>query len=146
MDSSFPPGHGVNDAITKHMFRGKFTKVELPTIDDIVAGIRRAKLRFPGQKLLGYKLDLSKYITTCPRDWPVQCIKWKGKIYMDSVWSLGLRSAVQAAQRTSSAVKWIFQEETLEDRIRLIREALGIPDSYTDNQILDWVEKDEIWN
>ena len=30
-------------------------------IEDIVAGIRRTKKRFPGQKLLGYKLDLSKY-------------------------------------------------------------------------------------
>jgi hypothetical protein len=98
---------------------------------------------------LGYKLDLSKYyrfITTCPRDWPVQCIKWKGNIYMDTVWSFGLRSAVQAAQRTSTAVKWIFQEETLSDRIPLIREELGIPDCYTDGQILDWVDKDELWN
>ena len=116
VDSSFPPGHGVNDSIPKNIYRDKYLKVELPTVDDIVAGIRRVKLRFPGQKLLGYKLDLSKYyryITTCPRDWPVQCIKWKGNIYMDTVWSFGLRSAVQAAQRTSSAVNWIFKKETM---------------------------------
>lgn len=149
VDSSFPPGHGVNNTIPKNLYRNKFTKVELPTTDDIVAGIRRAKARFPGQRLLGYKLDLSKYyrfLTTCPRDWPVQCIKWKGQVYMDTVWSFGLRSAVQAAQRTSSAIKWIFQEETLCDRIPIIRENLGIPDTYSDEQILQWMDREEIWN
>ena len=60
VDSSFPHGHGVNDSIPKNMYRDKYNKVELPTINDIVAGIRRAKQRFPGHKLLGYKLDLSK--------------------------------------------------------------------------------------
>ena len=65
---------------------------------------------------------------------------------MDTVWSFGLRSAVQAAQRTSTAVRWIFQEETLLDRIPIIREKLGLPDSYTDEHIVDWMDKEEIWN
>ena len=45
----------MNDAIPKNMYRDKYMKVELLTGDDIVAGIRRVKLRFPGYKLLGYK-------------------------------------------------------------------------------------------
>ena len=149
VDSSFPPGHGVNDSIPKNMYRDKYIKVNLPTVEDIVAGIRRAKLRFPGHKLLGYKLDLSKYyrfLTTCPRDWQVQCIRWKGKVYMDTVWSFGLRSAVQAAQRTSSAVKWMFQNENISDLCPVIREHLCLPDSFTDDKIMAWMENEEIWN
>ena len=65
---------------------------------------------------------------------------------MDTVWSFGLRSAVHAAQRTSSAVKWIFKKETMFDRILLIREHLCIPDSYKDDQIMEWIEQEELWN
>ena len=102
-----------------------------------MAGIRRAKLRFPGQKLLGYKLDL-RFLTTCPRDWPVRCIRWKGNVYMDTVWSFGLRSALQAAQRTSSAIKWIFWNENISDLCPVQRENLCLPDSFTpSNHCLD---------
>ena len=149
VDSSFPLGNGVNDSIPKNIYRDQYRKVELPTIDDIVAGIRRAKNRFPGHKLLGYKLDLSKYyryITTCPRDWPVQCIKWRGNVYMDTVWSFGLRSAVQAAQRTSSAVKWIFRNEGLADIIDFVRELFSLSDIVTNEQIFEWIGEEEIWN
>ena len=65
---------------------------------------------------------------------------------MDTVWSFGMWSAVQAAQRTSWAVNWVFKKETLYGRIPLIREHLFIPGSYTDNQIMDWIEQEELWN
>ena len=35
------------------MYRDKYMKVELPTVDDIVAGVRRVKLRFPWAKAVG---------------------------------------------------------------------------------------------
>ena len=65
---------------------------------------------------------------------------------MDTVWSFGLRSAVQAAQRTSSAVKWMFQQEIVPDLIPLVRSNLELPDSYTDEQIRDWLDTEELWN
>ena len=49
VDSSFPPGHGVNDAIPKNLYRGNYVKVKLPTVEDIVSGIRRVKKQYPGR-------------------------------------------------------------------------------------------------
>ena len=71
VDSSFPPGHGVNDAIPKNIYRGEYVKIKLPTVPDIVDGIRRTKCKYPGKKVKGFKCDLSRYyrfIPTCPRD------------------------------------------------------------------------------
>ena len=48
VDSSYPPGLGINDAIPKNFYRGKYMKVSLPTTNDIVNGIRRVKARYPG--------------------------------------------------------------------------------------------------
>ena len=135
-------------ASPKNIYRNHFIQVKLPTVEDIVEGIRRAKLCYPGQKLVGYKLDLSKYyrfLPTCPRDWPVQCIKWKNQVYMDTSWSFGLRSAVQAAQRTSSAVRWMFREN-VSDTVHVVRNILNIDKSVPDEIIVEMMKKEEIWN
>lgn len=138
VDSSFPPGHGVNDAIPRNIYRGQYVKVSLPTVEDIVAGIRRVKHKYPGRSVVGFKCDKSRYyrnIPTCPRDWPKQCIQWKGKTYLDKAWSFGIRSAVQAAQRNSDAINWCYCNQEYSGHASLIREALAIPDEYSDEDI-----------
>ena len=149
VDSSFPPGHGINDSIPKNIYRGQYVKVKLPTVENIVSAIRRVKKRYPGRVIKGFKCDKSRYyrnIPTCPRDWPKQCIKWKGKVYLDKAWSFGIRSAVQAAQRTSDAINWCYCNQEHSGHAPLIREALGIPDQYTDEDIEQWEDPEELFN
>ena len=112
VDSSFPRGRGLNSFIPKHFYRGQVVKTKLPNIDTIVEMVRNAKKRYPNSKLLGFKVDLDayyRYINTNPGDSPYQCVVWNGSLYIDLSWSFGLSSAVQAAQRKSEALAWVFR-------------------------------------
>ena len=151
VDSSFPPGHGVNDAIPKNIYRGEYVKIKLPTVPDIVDGIRRTKCKYPGKKVKGFKCDLSRYyrfIPTCPRDWPKQCIRWRGKTYIDKAWSFGIRTAVQSAQRNTNAVNYCYATQECSGHASLIREALAIPENYSDEDIERWAVEnpEELFN
>merc|ERR1719319_1904127 len=149
VDSSFPHGHGVNDAIPKNIYRGNYVKVKLPTVEDIVLAIRRVKSKYPGHAVKGFKVDKARYyrnIPTCPRDWPKQCIKWKGKVYLDKAWSFGIRSAVQSAQRISDSVNWCYCLQEHGGHAPFIREALNLPDSYTDEEIEKWEDPEHLFN
>ena len=114
VDSSYPRGRGLNSFIHKDFYRGKFVRTRLPNIDTIVGMVRNAKERYPGCRLKGFKVDMDayyRYINTNPGDTPYQCIVWRDQLYLDLSWSFGLRSAVQAAQRQSEALAWIFRTQ-----------------------------------
>ena len=114
VDSSYPKGKGVNSYIPKHFYRGNVVRTKLPTIDTIVQMVRNAKSKYPHSKLLGFKVDLDayyRYINTNPADSPYQCIVWNDDLYLDLSWSFGLSSAVQAAQRQSEALSWIYRTQ-----------------------------------
>ena len=112
VDSSYPRGRGLNSYILKDLYRGQVVRTKLPNIDTIVQMVRSAKRKNPGCKLKGFKVDLDayyRYLNTNPGDNPYQCIVWKDQLYIDLCWSFGLSSAVQAAQRQSEALAWIFR-------------------------------------
>ena len=114
VDSSYPRGRGVNSFIHKDFYRGKVVRTKLPNIDTIVEMVRKAKEKYPGRRLLGFKVDLDayyRYLNTNPGETPYQCIVWRDQLYLDLSWSFGLRSAVQAAQRQSEALAWIFRTQ-----------------------------------
>ena len=114
VDSSYPRGKGLNSYILKDLYRGQVVRTKLPTIDTIVQMVRSAKQRYPGHRLQGFKVDLDayyRYLNTNPGDGPYQCIVWRDKLYIDLSWSFGLRSAVQAAQRQSEALAWLFRTQ-----------------------------------
>ena len=114
VDSSYPKGRGVNSYIPKHFYRGHVVRTKLPTIDSIVKMVRNVKVRYPDSKLLGFKVDLDayyRYINTNPGESPYQCFVWKDQLFLDLSWSFGLSSAVQAAQRQSEALSWVFRTQ-----------------------------------
>ena len=114
VDSSFPRGKGLNSFIPKHFYRGQVLRTKLPNIDTIVEMVRKAKDKYPGSKLKGFKVDLDayyRYINTNPGDSPYQCIIWNHQLYIDLSWSFGLSSAVQAAQRQSEALAWVYRTQ-----------------------------------
>ena len=114
VDSSYPKGSGLNSYIPKDFYRGQVVRTKLPNIDTIVEMVRNAKKKNPGCKLKGFKVDLDayyRYINTNPGDAPYQCVVWRGNLYIDLSWSFGLSSAVQAAQRQSEALAWVYRTQ-----------------------------------
>ena len=124
-------------------------KVSLPTVEHIVAAIRKVKAKYPGRRIMGHKTDASRYyrfIPTCPRDWRKQCIRWRGKTYLDKSWSFGLRSAVQAAQRSSDAINYMYTEQESGGRAPLIREALNLGENISDIDIEHWEDPEDLFD
>ena len=105
-------GYGINMWIAKHMYRGENWKLSLPTLDDIVDHIQATIDTYPGEDVLGAKLDLSRYfrnIFVDPGQTHLLGIGWKGKTYLDMAFSFGNRRAMVAAQRMSEAIAWVYR-------------------------------------
>ena len=107
-------GHGVNMWIPHDHHRGKEVKTKLPGTTQIVAAIKRTRLRFPGEAIKMWKCDYARFyrqFLSCPSQSPFLCIGWKGETFIDRVWSFGNRGACQSSQRFSSAVCWLFRTQ-----------------------------------
>ena len=105
-------GTGINSFIDAHMHRGKYWKLSLPTSQSIIARIQRARARYPGQRILIFKLDFQRWYRWFILD-PVAsiffAIRWRGRIYLDMALSFGNRGAALAAQRVIWAVVYLFR-------------------------------------
>ena len=105
-------GRGVNEYNPANEHRGRPAKIKLPTSEDICRAIARTRLRFPGQRVLLYKCDFSRYyrqFRSCPSLAPYLCIEWNGSLYSDCAWSFGNRGACLSSQRHSEAVCWAYR-------------------------------------
>ena len=111
-------GKGVNSWIPRQWYRGQECKIRLPGMDDIVDSIRRVREKFPGEQILGFKLDLSRYYRNLRVD-PGQSrllgVRWEGKVYMDMSFSFGNRAAMVGAQRSSDAIAWVYRTKVSPD-------------------------------
>ena len=65
---------------------------------------------------------------------------------LDKAWSFGIRSAVQSAQRISDSVNWCYFTQEHGGHAPLIREALGLSDSLTDEEIEMCEDPEELFN
>ena len=103
---------GINSFIDAHVHRGKVWKLSLPTSQTIISLIQRARRAYPGQRILIWKLDFARWYRWFLLD-PVAAtffaIRWRGKVYLDTVLSFGNRAAALAAQRVIWAVVYIFR-------------------------------------
>ena len=107
-------GEGINLWIPHDIHRGKEVKTRLPGTTQIVAAIKRTRLRFPGEVVKLWKCDYARFyrqFLSCPSQSPFLCIGWEGQTYVDRVWSFGNRGACQSSQRFSSAVAWVFRTQ-----------------------------------
>ena len=105
-------GFGINAYIDAHMHRGKSWKLSLPNSQSIISRIQRARRRYPGQRILIFKLDFARWYRWFVLD-PVAtiffAIRWRGSIYLDNALSFGNRTAALAAQRVIWAVVHMFR-------------------------------------
>lgn len=105
---------GINAWIPHDSHRGVPWKIRLPSTETIVAIIARTRARFPGSRIKMFKFDFSRFyrfFLVDPSQIPFLAIKWRGQTYLDRVFSFGNRGAMHGAQRTSSAVAWMFRTQ-----------------------------------
>ncbi|XP_077985143.1 uncharacterized protein LOC144439784 [Glandiceps talaboti] len=109
VDLSFPLGQSVNDGIpTDNYLDGPFS-LSYPTVDNLTNLIRE---KGPGCFL--YKRDLRRayrQIPVDPHDYFLLGYSWKDMIFFDTKLPFGLRMASIACQRTTNAVRYIFEQE-----------------------------------
>ena len=105
-------GTGVNTFIDAHLHRGQYWKLSLPNSQSVISRIQRARRRYPGQRILIFKLDFQRWYRWFVLD-PVAsiylAIRWRGHIYLDTALSFGNRGAALAAQRVIWAIVYLFR-------------------------------------
>ena len=104
-------GRGINAFIPANLHRGTDWKLSLPNIETIVTSIRKVRHKYPGQRILMFKVDFSRYFrwfALDPGQVPFLAIRWRGHTYLDQNFSFGNRGACLAAQRASWAVCYAF--------------------------------------
>ena len=109
LDLSFPPGRSVHDGIPKDTFLGVQFHLTLPRSADFVNLILSH-----GPASFMYKKDLRRayrQIPVDPKDYKFLCYKWRANYYFDLVLPFGLRSAIMACQRTTTAIAYMFKSE-----------------------------------
>ena len=90
-------------------------------MNDIVRDINSVYASHPGEDLLGYKLDISRYYRNLRID-PGQAkylgIRGLGEVYMDMAFSFGKCAAMYGAQRSSDGLAWYYRTKVSPDRVR----------------------------
>ncbi|XP_033730957.1 uncharacterized protein LOC117320473 [Pecten maximus] len=105
LDLSLPKGKSVNSHIPKDSYLGKPINLTYPRVDDLVDLIKDK-----GKGCHMFKRDLKRayrQIPIDPGDIHLVGYMWSGKIYLDRVLSMGLRSAAYICQRVTSTVSFI---------------------------------------
>ena len=105
-------GRGINVWIPRHVYRDEEWRIRLPTTDSIIAMVENVRLRYPGQRVLGFKMDLSRYYRNWrvdPGQTPFLGIRWRSEVFIDLVYSFGNRAAMLGSQRGSNAICWMFR-------------------------------------
>ena len=112
LDLSFPPGRGVNDGIERNMFFGEPYKLRLSGTDDMFNLIHRK-----GSGCLLLKRDLNqafRQFAVDPADLDKLGFEWRGKLYLDRVLAMGLRTAEIACQRATNILVYICKQSGVE--------------------------------
>lgn len=108
IDLSFPEGKAVNDGINKET-APDYIEYNLPRLYDFTDNL----LNTP--KAFMWKCDLRRayrQMRLCPLSYPLLGIIHAGKYYIDICPSFGCRTSGGAQQRASSAVCFIFKQQT----------------------------------
>jgi hypothetical protein len=81
---------GINHWIPKQWYRGKPHFIKLPTVDSIVAGVKKVRLRHPGARIVGFKVDIARFFQNLgidPGQSPYLAVLVDHLLYLDHVHS-----------------------------------------------------------
>ena len=108
LDLSFPKGNSINEGISPNHHMGEDIKIRYCKVDDLVNLVK-----IKGQNCLLFKRDLKRayrQIPVDPGDLHLLGWTWKGKIYIDCVLPMGLRSSAMMCQRVTDAIRHIMMK------------------------------------
>ena len=131
VDLSFPPGHSVNDGISKDLCSLSYASLD-DAVDRILALGRRSEL---------VKIDLKeayRVIPIHPHDIRLLAVSWEGHTYVDRALPFGLRSAPKIFSAFADMVAWALFKGGIRALIHYLDDFLffGSPDSSEGSSVL----------
>ncbi len=96
LDLRFPKGNYVNSGIRKDSYLGNDIHLRYPKVDSLVELVKQK-----GRGCVVFKRDLKRayrQIPVCPGEYNYIAYEWRGKIYVDTVLLMGLRSTAYICQ------------------------------------------------
>ena len=108
LDLSFPKVQSANDGIQKQSYLQNDIDLKYPSVDEFAFEVYRK-----GRGAAMYKVDLKaacRQIPICPGDVRKMGYVWKGKLYLDRVLSMGLRTGAYICQRVTNAILFIHRQ------------------------------------
>ena len=108
-DLTFPREKSINAYIMKNSALGIVRDHSLPSISDLVG-----ELRHMGQSAYMFTLDIArayKNFMSDPLDWPLLCVQWKGKYYVETSMPFGSRASSCFMQRVANFITRVLRSE-----------------------------------
>ena len=124
VDLSHPRGASVNDGIERELCSMKYTSVD--------EAVRVVVALGPGTQMAKFDIESAyRLIPVHPDDRPMLGMKWKGKLYIDSVLPFGLRSAPKIFNAMADALQWVMEQHGVRTMMHYLDDylVLGGPDS-----------------
>lgn len=106
VDLSYPPGASVNAFTPRETYCGTPRKLHLPSAQTLQQAISDL-----GGSCYLYSCDISRAYRNLPLDplaWPLCCVQFKGRIYVDTALSFGARWSAAGCQRVTDGVKYVM--------------------------------------
>ena len=108
-DLTFPREKSINAYIMKNSALGIVRDHSLPSISDLVG-----ELRHMGQSAYMFTLDIArayKNFMSDPLDWPLLCVQWKDKYYVETSMPFGSRASSCFMQRVANFITRVLRSE-----------------------------------
>ena len=116
-DLTFPQDRSVNAYIQKNSALGEVRDHTLPTIADFVQDLKET-----GVGAYMFTVDVArayKNFRVDPLDWPLMCINWEDRVYIETAMPFGARSSSNNMQRVANMITRILGEEGIRAKMYL---------------------------
>ena len=116
-DLTFPQEKSVNAYIQKNSALGEVRDHTLPTVADFVHDLKDV-----GVGAYMFTVDVArayKNFRVDPLDWPLMCISWEDKVYIETAMPFGARSSSNNMQRAADMITRILEREGIRARMYL---------------------------
>ena len=105
IDLSWPENASVNHYTRANEYLGTAFKLNYPSIDSYTDRLKKL-----GRGALMHKVDLSRafrQLRVDPYDFPLLCLEWQGKFYVDGAYAFGHRTGAMACSRLSDFLRYV---------------------------------------
>ena len=116
-DLTFPREQSVNAYIQKNNTLGEVRDHTLPTVAEFVEDLKQV-----GVGAFMFTMDVArayKNFRVDPLDWPLMCIRWDQKVYVETAMPFGARSSSCNMQRVANFIVRVLNDEGIRAKMYL---------------------------